>query len=147
MLPNKDHISKNKLLSFWKWIGEDSSEAPRNIIKQEENRDAARRGNTVIFTRLFDKSLLRINLARHITTDSSTRGFDLMEPYATPPPPPFRNQMSIGIYCFLVYNRLAVSVQLRPGGMKRLNRLHPGKKAIQNVSNYLMIPHKHKDFM
>ena len=34
MLPNKDHISKNKLQSIWQLIGEDSSEAPKNIIEQ-----------------------------------------------------------------------------------------------------------------
>ena len=61
-----------------------------------------------------------------------------MEPYTNP----FRNQMSIVIYWFLVYNRLAVSVHLRPAGMKSLC-----KKAMLNVSNYLMLPHKHKDFV
>ena len=62
---------------------------------------------------------------------------------------PLWNQLSVVGDCILVDNRFSSSslVQLRPVVMKRIDRGHPGQKAMLDVSNYLWWPQIHKDIV
>ena len=55
--------------------------------------------------------------------------------------------MAVAEVCLLVGNHLPVRAQLRPVVMKRIQRGHPGQEAMLDVSNYLWLPHMHKDIV
>ena len=100
-------------------------------------------------SKLFDESLLPeltsentwMDRLRRVIERGDKHRFELMGPYNNP----LWSQMAVQDDCILVNDRLAVPLQLRQAGLKRIQRGHPGHEAMLGVSQYLWWPHMHMD--